>query len=87
MSKVLSNYFPPAWTLPQNLSLLTSPMRLPKMAKAMEQMISTSRLTTPVAQPSGLLLDTVTWDDFGARGCQHFGPTVIGMVPSKWGTE
>ena len=37
------------------------------MARAMEQMTNTVRLTTPVDQPSGLLLDTVTWDNF-ARG-------------------
>ena len=61
----------PAWTLPQNLFLLTSPVRLPRMARAMEQMTNTVRLTTPVDQPSGLLLDTVTWDNF-AKGSKFW---------------
>ena len=41
------------------------------MARAMEQMTNTVRLTTPVDQPSGLLLDTVTWDNF-AKGSKFW---------------
>ena len=54
------------------------------MAKAMEQMIATTRTTTPVDQPSGLLFDTVTWDTPIWQESQHFGLTVIGIMPSAW---
>ena len=64
-SKLLQGHkmvsLPPAYTLPKNLDLLTKPMRLPEIAKAMKQKVSTVRTSTPVATPPGLLLDTVTW--------------------------
>ena len=50
----------PAWTLPQNLDLLTRPMRLPEMARMMTKIITSGKTATPVDQPPTLLLDTVT---------------------------
>ena len=53
------------------------------MAKAMEQMMSSMRKTTPVDQPSGLLLDTVTFDIANQQQRQEgIGVTLMGMMRS-----